>query len=80
MYIQYCANKPRSAALVYDYLRSFFDIITEKEKSCLSFEDLLIRPVERIMKYHSLLKDFMKYSWRSGHDTTELAVSSAVSL
>uniref|UniRef100_T2MII8 Triple functional domain protein n=1 Tax=Hydra vulgaris TaxID=6087 RepID=T2MII8_HYDVU len=71
MYIQYCANKPRSAALVSDYLQSFFNDITEKENT-IGLEDLLMRPVERIMKYHSMLKEFTKYSWRSGKDTIQL--------
>ncbi|XP_065656254.1 triple functional domain protein isoform X8 [Hydra vulgaris] len=71
MYIQYCANKPRSAALVSDYLQSFFNDITEKENT-IGLENLLMRPVDRIMKYHSMLKEFTKYSWRSGKDTTEL--------
>ncbi|XP_030678201.1 rho guanine nucleotide exchange factor 25 isoform X2 [Nomascus leucogenys] len=38
----------------------------------LQLNDLLIKPVQRIMKYQLLLKDFLKYYNRAGMDTAEL--------
>ncbi|XP_068827020.1 rho guanine nucleotide exchange factor 25 isoform X3 [Capricornis sumatraensis] len=38
----------------------------------LQLNDLLIKPVQRIMKYQLLLKDFLKYYRRAGMDTEEL--------
>uniref|UniRef100_A0A803VNL5 non-specific serine/threonine protein kinase n=1 Tax=Ficedula albicollis TaxID=59894 RepID=A0A803VNL5_FICAL len=38
----------------------------------LQLTDLLIKPVQRIMKYQLLLKDFLKYSKKANLDTTEL--------
>lgn len=40
----------------------------------LGIEDYLIKPVQRIMKYQLLLKDFVKYTAKAGLDTTELKV------
>ncbi|XP_055215236.1 rho guanine nucleotide exchange factor 25 isoform X2 [Gorilla gorilla gorilla] len=38
----------------------------------LQLNDLLIKPVQRIMKYQLLLKDFLKYYNRAGMDTADL--------
>uniref|UniRef100_A0AAQ4R4K1 Rho guanine nucleotide exchange factor 25 n=1 Tax=Gasterosteus aculeatus aculeatus TaxID=481459 RepID=A0AAQ4R4K1_GASAC len=38
----------------------------------LQLNDLLIKPVQRIMKYQLLLKDFLKYYTKAGMDTEEL--------
>uniref|UniRef100_A0A803SRZ5 Trio Rho guanine nucleotide exchange factor n=1 Tax=Anolis carolinensis TaxID=28377 RepID=A0A803SRZ5_ANOCA len=38
----------------------------------LQLTDLLIKPVQRIMKYQLLLKDFLKYSKKANLDITEL--------
>ena len=40
----------------------------------LGINDYLIKPVQRIMKYQLLLKDFVKYTTKAGLDTTELKV------
>ena len=46
----------------------------------LKIEDYLIKPVQRIMKYQLLLKDFVKYTAKAGLDTTELKVCPSPSL
>lgn len=38
----------------------------------LQLTDLLIKPVQRIMKYQLLLKDILKYTKRSGEPTRSL--------
>ena len=38
----------------------------------LQIQDLLIKPVQRIMKYQLLLKDILKFSQRSNEDTESL--------
>lgn len=49
--------------------------VTERLGYRLGIEDYLIKPVQRIMKYQLLLKDFVKYTAKAGLDTTELKVS-----
>ena len=41
----------------------------------LSLEDYLIKPVQRVMKYQLLLRDFVKYTTKAGLDTKELKAS-----
>jgi len=64
MYVVYCQNKPISEYLVseYDYyfeeMRQFLD---HKLQLC----DILIKPVQRIMKYKLLLQDIFNYTERA---------------
>jgi len=39
-----------------------------------SIEDYLIKPVQRIMKYQLLLRDFVKYTEKAGLDIGDLKV------
>ena len=80
MYIQYCANKPRSDLLIHDHLSTFFAELSDSITPKANIADLLMKPVQRIMKYHIMLKDFTKYSVKAGLDTTELSVSPSKSL
>lgn len=54
--------------------------MTERLGYRLGIEDYLIKPVQRIMKYQLLLKDFVKYTAKAGLDTTELKVGTSPSL
>ncbi|VDP27735.1 unnamed protein product [Soboliphyme baturini] len=73
MYVVYCQNKPKSEYLVSEY-ETFFNVAEIKQKlgHKLTLADLLIKPVQRIMKYQLLLKDILKYTERAGEDTTML--------
>ncbi|KRX93396.1 Triple functional domain protein [Trichinella pseudospiralis] len=71
MYVVYCQNKPKSEFLVSEY-ESFFNDIKQKLGHRLTLTDLLIKPVQRIMKYQLLLKDVVKYTARANEDTTVL--------
>uniref|UniRef100_A0A8C4W3B8 Trio Rho guanine nucleotide exchange factor n=1 Tax=Gopherus evgoodei TaxID=1825980 RepID=A0A8C4W3B8_9SAUR len=62
MYIVYCQNKPKSEHIVSDYIDTFFEDLKQRLGHRLQLTDLLIKPVQRIMKYQLLLKDFLKYS------------------
>lgn len=64
MYVVYCQNKPTSEYLVGEY-ETFFNEIKQKLGHRLNLADLLIKPVQRIMKYQLLLKDIMKYTERA---------------
>ena len=66
---------PRSASLIHDYLETFFADVSNSVEPRMRLEDQLMNPVQRIMKYHTMLKDFTKYSGRAGISTTELTVS-----
>ena len=66
---------PRSACLIHDYLETFFAEISNTLEPRIRLEDYLMKPVQRIMKYHTMLKDFTKYSARAGINTSELTVS-----
>ncbi|KAJ8019897.1 Triple functional domain protein [Holothuria leucospilota] len=71
MYVVYCQNKPKSEYIVNEY-ESFFEEMRVEMKQKLSLSDLLIKPVQRIMKYQLLLKDFLKQTKKAGLDTAAL--------
>ncbi|XP_053706525.1 rho guanine nucleotide exchange factor 25 isoform X2 [Synchiropus splendidus] len=72
MYVVYCQNKPKSEHVVSEYIESYFEELRQLLGHRLQLSDLLIKPVQRIMKYQLLLKDFLKYYTKAGMDTDEL--------
>ncbi|XP_066546525.1 triple functional domain protein isoform X7 [Amia ocellicauda] len=72
MYIVYCQNKPKSEHIVSEYIDTYFEDLKQRLGHRLQITDLLIKPVQRIMKYQLLLKDFLKYSKKVGIDSVEL--------
>ncbi|KAM3614475.1 uncharacterized protein V6R79_014933 [Siganus canaliculatus] len=72
MYIVYCQNKPKSEHIVSEYIDTYFEDLKQRLGHRLQITDLLIKPVQRIMKYQLLLKDLFKISKKAGVDTTEL--------
>uniref|UniRef100_H3BGL7 Rho guanine nucleotide exchange factor 25 n=1 Tax=Latimeria chalumnae TaxID=7897 RepID=H3BGL7_LATCH len=76
MYVVYCQNKPKSEHIVSEYIDTYFEELKQQLRHRLQLNDLLIKPVQRIMKYQLLLKDFLKYYKKAGMDTTQLEVLS----
>ncbi|XP_006897638.1 PREDICTED: rho guanine nucleotide exchange factor 25 isoform X2 [Elephantulus edwardii] len=72
MYVVYCQNKPKSEHVVSEFGDSYFEELRQQLGHRLQLNDLLIKPVQRIMKYQLLLKDFLKYYSRAGMDTEDL--------
>ncbi|XP_033485104.1 rho guanine nucleotide exchange factor 25 isoform X1 [Epinephelus lanceolatus] len=72
MYVVYCQNKPKSEHIVSEYIETYFEELRQQLGHRLQLNDLLIKPVQRIMKYQLLLKDFLKYYTKAGMDTEEL--------
>uniref|UniRef100_A0A3Q3JXV4 Rho guanine nucleotide exchange factor 25 n=1 Tax=Monopterus albus TaxID=43700 RepID=A0A3Q3JXV4_MONAL len=72
MYVVYCQNKPKSEHIVSEYTETYFEDLRRQLGHRLQLSDLLIKPVQRIMKYQLLLKDFLKYYSRAGRDVEEL--------
>nr|XP_009295232.1 rho guanine nucleotide exchange factor 25 isoform X1 [Danio rerio] len=72
MYVVYCQNKPKSEHIVSEYIETYFEELKQQLGHRLQLNDLLIKPVQRIMKYQLLLKDFHKYYTKAGMDTEEL--------
>uniref|UniRef100_A0A4W5PRL2 Uncharacterized protein n=1 Tax=Hucho hucho TaxID=62062 RepID=A0A4W5PRL2_9TELE len=72
MYIVYCQNKPKSEHIVSEYIDTYFEELKQRLGHRLQITDLLIKPVQRIMKYQLLLKDLLKLSKKAAVDTTEL--------
>ncbi|MFT7811725.1 triple functional domain protein isoform X1 [Arapaima gigas] len=72
MYIVYCQNKPKSEHIVSEYIDTYFEDLKQRLGHRLQITDLLIKPVQRIMKYQLLLKDFLKFSRKAGLDSAEL--------
>uniref|UniRef100_A0A673N743 Rho guanine nucleotide exchange factor 25 n=1 Tax=Sinocyclocheilus rhinocerous TaxID=307959 RepID=A0A673N743_9TELE len=72
MYVVYCQNKPKSEHIVSEYIETYFEELKQQLGHRLQLNDLLIKPVQRIMKYQLLLKDFFKYYTKAGMDTEEL--------
>ncbi|KAF2357220.1 Dbl (DH) domain, partial [Trinorchestia longiramus] len=65
IYIKYCQNKPKSEYIVSEHF-DYFEDIKQKLGHKLQLSDLLIKPVQRLMKYQLLIKDLLKYSKRLG--------------
>ncbi|XP_067385674.1 rho guanine nucleotide exchange factor 25 [Emydura macquarii macquarii] len=72
MYVVYCQNKPKSEHVVSEYIDSYFEELKQELGHRLQLNDLLIKPVQRIMKYQLLLKDFLKYYSKARRDTEQL--------
>ncbi|XP_039976875.1 triple functional domain protein isoform X2 [Xiphias gladius] len=72
MYIVYCQNKPKSEHIVSEYIDTYFEDLQQRLGHRLQITDLLIKPVQRIMKYQLLLKDFLKHSKKAGLESMEL--------
>uniref|UniRef100_A0A672T5H2 non-specific serine/threonine protein kinase n=1 Tax=Sinocyclocheilus grahami TaxID=75366 RepID=A0A672T5H2_SINGR len=72
MYIVYCQNKPKSEHIVSEYIDTYFEDLKQHLGHRLQITDLLIKPVQRIMKYQLLLKEFLKFSKKIGIDSVEL--------
>jgi triple functional domain protein len=72
MYVVYCQNKPVSEHIVQEHF-SYFEEIKKKLEHKLLLCDLLIKPVQRIMKYELLLKDILKHTKRAGETYGEEA-------
>ncbi|KAK2903390.1 hypothetical protein Q8A67_008103 [Cirrhinus molitorella] len=72
MYIVYCQNKPKSEHIVSEYIDTYFEDLKQRLGHRLQITDLLIKPVQRIMKYQLLLKDLLKFSKKAGLDTVDL--------
>jgi triple functional domain protein len=56
MYVVYCQNKPKSELIVSEYIDTYFEDLKQRLGQRLQITDLLIKPVQRIMKYQLLLK------------------------
>ncbi|CAB1334216.1 unnamed protein product [Coregonus sp. 'balchen'] len=65
-------NKPKSEHIVSEYIDTYFEELKQHLGHRLQITDLLIKPVQRIMKYQLLLKDLLKFSKKAAVDTTEL--------
>ncbi|CAB1350859.1 unnamed protein product, partial [Coregonus sp. 'balchen'] len=65
-------NKPKSELIVSEYIDTYFEDLKQRLGHRLQITDLLIKPVQRIMKYQLLLKDFLKFSKKAGLDSVEL--------
>ncbi|XP_075683008.1 triple functional domain protein isoform X2 [Rhinoderma darwinii] len=72
MYIVYCQNKPNSEHIVSEYIDNYFEDLKQRLGHRLQLTDLLMKPVQRIMKYQLLLKDFLKYSRKACVNVAEL--------
>lgn len=72
MYVVYCQNKPKSECIVSEYIDTYFEEIRQQLGHRLQLNDLLIKPVQRIMKYQLLLKDFLKHYVKTGNQTEDL--------
>ncbi|XP_019713701.1 triple functional domain protein-like isoform X3 [Hippocampus comes] len=72
VYVVYCQNKPKSEHIVAEYIDTYFEDLKQRLGHRLQITDLLIKPVQRIMKYQLLLKDFLKHSKKAGLESLDL--------
>ncbi|CAG0901712.1 unnamed protein product, partial [Darwinula stevensoni] len=61
MYVVYCQNKPKSDYIVSEHIE-YFEQLRHLLGHRLMISDLLIKPVQRIMKYQLLLHDIYHYT------------------
>ncbi|XP_041986619.1 triple functional domain protein isoform X2 [Aricia agestis] len=61
LYESYCRNKPVSEYIVSDH-EHYFNELRQKLEQKLQLGDLLIKPIQRIQKYHLLVKKVLQYS------------------
>ncbi|XP_074605123.1 uncharacterized protein LOC141858316 [Brevipalpus obovatus] len=66
MYVVYCQNKSKSEYIVSEYLDTYFEDVRQKLGHKLQLPDLLIKPIQRIMKYQLLLNDILKHTEKAG--------------
>lgn len=66
MYVVYCQNKSKSEHIVSEYLDTYFEHLRQRLGHKLTLPDLLIKPVQRIMKYQLLLSDILKQTELAG--------------
>ena len=59
MYVDFCANKPESNALLIKHGETFFEDLQLRRGLGLSIAAYLIKPVQRITKYQLLLKELL---------------------
>ena len=60
LYIQYSTNHPKaSEIMVKPSVTEYFDFIQIKNNLAQSLQSLLIKPIQRMVKYSLLLKDFL---------------------
>ncbi|KAI6203627.1 hypothetical protein M3Y94_00578900 [Aphelenchoides besseyi] len=72
-YVKYCQNKPKSDFLVsQEAFEQFFADTKQKLGHRVALSDLLIKPVQRIMKYQLMLKDVLKYTEKANERTDAL--------
>uniref|UniRef100_A0A665TUC4 non-specific serine/threonine protein kinase n=1 Tax=Echeneis naucrates TaxID=173247 RepID=A0A665TUC4_ECHNA len=74
MYVVYCQNKPKSEHIVSEYIDTYFEDLKQRLGHRLQITDLLIKPVQRIMKYQLLLKVGLLQSSR-GCQTSSCCIS-----
>ncbi|XP_046409767.1 kalirin isoform X2 [Neodiprion fabricii] len=60
MYVVYCQNKPVSEYIVSEHIDTYFEELRQKLGHRLQLCDLLIKPVQRIMKYQLLLREALR--------------------
>ncbi|XP_040416131.1 pleckstrin homology domain-containing family G member 3 isoform X1 [Cygnus olor] len=79
IYTQYCNNYPNSVAALSECMRSkqqarFFRECQEQMRHALPLGAYLLKPVQRILKYHLLLQEIAKHFERKSGDDYEVVV------
>uniref|UniRef100_T1IXB4 Uncharacterized protein n=1 Tax=Strigamia maritima TaxID=126957 RepID=T1IXB4_STRMM len=77
LYERYCGNKQKSEFIVNEF-NTYFEELRQKLGHKLQLSDLLIKPVQRIVKYQLLLKDIYKFTERAGEIDELNSLSKAV--
>lgn len=66
MYVIYCQNKPRSEYIVSEYMDTYFEELRKVLGYKHQITDVLIQPIQRIMRYQLLLKEISKLTEQIG--------------
>ncbi|KAG5678999.1 hypothetical protein PVAND_008608 [Polypedilum vanderplanki] len=79
MYVAYCRNKHISEHIVKRH-EEYFNKIRQKLNHKLLLSDLLIMPVQRIMKYELLIKDILKHTKRAGLEDEAISLEKCLEI
>ncbi|XP_021944470.2 uncharacterized protein LOC110842908 isoform X1 [Folsomia candida] len=85
IYTQYCTNYPRTMSLLTEMMRHSSKLFRERQSvmgHSLPLGSYLLKPVQRILKYHLLLQNIVKHyePGTEGHETIVEALSAMTNI
>ncbi|XP_043215264.1 kalirin-like isoform X2 [Amphibalanus amphitrite] len=80
MYVVYCENKPKSEYIVSEHIDTYFEELRKLLNHKHQLTDLLIQPIQRIMRYQLLLNQILRHTEVAGLTDEVEALRKAVNV